>query len=57
MRVQAATALKEFHQKHDWDAVTNSIDGLDQVLGFFDDMVLIEQHDFQRGSNPPILLR
>ena len=43
-RVQAATALKEYHEKGKWDLVTNSIDGLDLVLGVFDDLGYDEQH-------------
>ena len=43
-RVLAATALKECYQKGNWDLATNSTDGLDQVLGFFDDLGYDEQH-------------
>ncbi|MDE3084766.1 MAG: hypothetical protein KGJ37_06065, partial [Verrucomicrobiota bacterium] len=42
--VQAATVLKEYHQKGKWNLVTNSVDGLDAVLGFFDDLGYDEQH-------------
>ncbi len=43
-RISAATALKEYYQKGNWDAVTNSTDGLDYVLGFWDNMGYDEQH-------------
>ena len=43
-RVLAATALKEYYQKKNWDNVTNSTDSLDDVLGFFDQLGYDEQH-------------
>ena len=43
-RVAAAAALKEYHQKGNWDAVTSSTYDLDYVLGFFDNLGYDEQH-------------
>src|SRR5579862_192343 len=43
-RVSAATALKEYYQKGNWDLVTNSTDGLDYILSFFEDLGYDEQH-------------
>jgi hypothetical protein len=43
-RISAATALKEYYQKGNWDLVTNSTDRLDDVLGFWDNLGYDEQH-------------
>jgi hypothetical protein len=45
-RVSAATALKEYYQKGNWDLVTNSTDGLDYMLSFWEDV----GYDEQRGK-------
>jgi hypothetical protein len=43
-RISAATVLKEYYEKKNWDAVTNSTDDLDYVLGFWDELGYDEQH-------------
>lgn len=43
-RISAATALKEYYLKENWDLVTNSTDSLDYVLGFWDNLGYDEQH-------------
>jgi hypothetical protein len=45
-RVSAAIALMEYRQKRDWAKVTNSTDGLDAVLGFFDSL----GYDWKHGK-------
>src|ERR1700733_5294744 len=43
-RISAATALNEYHQKANWNLVTNSTDGLDYMLSFWEDLGYDEQH-------------
>jgi len=45
-RSQAAAALLEYlsNTNENWDSLTNSTDGLDYVLGFFDELGYDEQH-------------
>lgn len=48
-RILACIALKEYYQKGNWNLVTNSTDGLDYVLGFWDNL----GYDVQHGKISP----